>query len=222
MSCLGKKVSSRRAWFWIVFLVVCLMALVWIPYFANIQNEKWIREKGPRSQCLTNLKALLSFGAFCQSHEAEETGNRAFPKSLPLLKEVVITEMTDLLGEEAALMYDITLDETRPSWTGDECPMTHAKYAYAPYDRPPNPKSSTAANTPVLWDGIIGSHHAKYGALWGNGVPQTCIVFEDGHFSYEENLTCHTDIFKKYAPLMSQEDAETLRQICEELDRKHN
>ena len=35
MSCLGKKVSSRRAWFWIVFLVVCLMALVWIPYFVH-------------------------------------------------------------------------------------------------------------------------------------------------------------------------------------------
>ena len=100
--------------------------------------------------------------------------------------------------------------------------MTHAKYAYVPYDRPPNPKSSTAANTPVLWDGSIGSHHAKYGALWGNGVPQTCIVFENGHFSYEENLTCHTDIFTKYAPLMSQEDAETLRQICEELDQSKN
>ena len=186
------------------------MSLLWIPYFANIQDEKWIREKGPRSQCLTNLNVLISFGTLCQSYEVEETGDRAFPKSLPLLKEVVVSEMNDLL------------DETCPGWTGDECPMSHAKYAYVPYDRPPNPESSTAANTPVLWDGIIGSHHAKYGALWGNGVPQTCIVFEDGHSSHEENFTCHGDIFKKYAPLMSQEDAETLRQICEGLDQSKN
>ena len=214
MSCVEKKVFSRRAWFWIAFLLLCLMALLWIPYFANIQNEKWIREKGPRSQCHSNLKNLMSWSGLLQSIDTEETSDKAFPKSLPLLVELVVTDLADLLGEE----YDDSPGKIYPDWIDDECPMTHAKYAYVPYDRPPNPKSGTAARTPVLWDGIIGSHHTKYGVLWGNGVPQTCIAFEDGHISYEENLTCHRDIFTKYAPQMSQEDAETLRQICEELD----
>lgn len=183
------------------------MALIWIPYFANIQNEKWIREKGPRSQCHSNLKNLISWSGLLQSP-------KAFPKSLSLLMEMVVTDLADLLGEE----YDGSMGKIYPDWISDECPMTHAKYAYVPYDRPPNPESSTATNTPVLWDAIIGAHHAKCGALWGNGVPQTCVLFEDGHLSYEENLTCHRDIFEKYAPLMSQEDAEELRKVCEELD----
>lgn len=216
MSDLGKKVSSRRAWFWIVFLLLCLMALLWIPYFANIQDAKWIREKGLRSQCHSNLKKLMSWSGLLQSTDTEGASEKAFPKSLPLLMEIVVTDLADLLDEEC----DDSQGKIYPDWISDECPMTHAKYAYVPYDRPPNPESGTAANTPVLWDGIIGSHHAKFGILWGNGVSQTCVAFEDGHVSYEENLTCHRDIFNRYAPLMSQEDAETLRQTCEELDRK--
>ena len=200
----------------VAFSSLLVVVLLWIPYFANIQDAKWIREKGPRSQCHSNLKKLMSWSGLLQSTDTEGASYKAFPKSLPLLMEVAISDIADCMGEE----YGGSQGKIYPDWISDECPMTHAKYAYVPYDRPPNPESSTAANTPVLWDGIIGSHHAKYGVLWGNGVSQTCVAFEDGHVSYEENLTCHRDIFNRYAPLMSQEDAETLRQTCEELDRK--
>ena len=100
-----------------------------------------------------------------------------------------------------------------------ECPKNHEGYVYVPYNRLLDNNSSTAANTPVLWDFVVGCHWKKHGLLWGERIPQTVIVFEDQHVAIEDNLFCHKDIYDKYAPFMTKEDAEVLRKCCEEYDR---
>ena len=103
------------------------------------------------------------------------------------------------------------------------CPKTHAEYIYVRYDRPfAHVTSIAAANTPVLFDSVIGCHrHRKFNFLgMGADIPWTLVAFEDGHVSIEENLTCFMDIYDRHVPFMSKEDAEVLKKHCEEADRR--
>lgn len=54
----------------------------------------------------------------------------------------------------------------------------------------------------------------------GNEVSWTLIAFEAGQVSAVENLTCFKDIYDKYAPFMSEDDAEVLRKCCEAADNR--
>ncbi len=178
-------------------LLVVFLGVTQIYIMANIQNRLWMREKCCRASCVSNLKGMMA-GLLIYSDDQKAAGNIAIPKSLPV-NEMIAGGYIN--GSEAV------------------CPKLDEFYAYAPYNRLLDNKSSTAANTPVLWDFIVGCHWKKHGLLWGERIPQTVIVFEDQHVAIEDNLFCHKDIYDKYAPFMTKEDAEVLRKCCEEYDR---
>ena len=102
------------------------------------------------------------------------------------------------------------------------CPKTRTKYVYVQYKRAVAPDSAAARNTPVLFDSVIGCHKHRNANLLGMGteISWTLIAFEAGQVSAVENLTCFKDIYDKYAPFMSKDDAEVLRKCCEAADIK--
>ncbi len=183
------------------WMIVCLpVLLVVVPsvfYIAERENQIWMHEKCCRASCVSNLKGLMT-GLLVYSYDQKEAGNMTPLKSMPLNEMIKLRYVHERMTE---------------------CPKNHEGYVYVPYNRLLDNNSSTAANTPVLWDFIVGCHWKKHGLLWGEKIPQTVIVFEDQHVTIEDNLFCHKDIYDKYAPFMTKEDAEVLRKCCEEFDR---
>jgi len=203
MQCLKKAGVKRmefwgiRRW-WYAVLIIALVALLVISHIMDVQNRTWIYEKSRNAKCVSNLKVLMC-GLLIYSSEQREAGNMAFPQSLPLDDMVAEGYLEKCAGA---------------------CPLSSVEYVYVPYNRFFDRNSSTAASTPVLWDFLIGCHRNKshHWLPWGKETANTIVIFEDQHFSIEKNLTRHKDIYDKYAPYMSREDAETLRRICEEYD----
>ena len=181
------------------FLPVVLMALlgvVYIAQIANVQNRLWMYEKSCMTLCRSNLKQMM-LGLFIYSDDMGKAGITSFPQSLPLDEMVAAGCVKESYGG---------------------CPKSCVGYIYVPYNRPLDYKAGTAANTPVLFDWMIGCHRYRKHLLWGKEMPQTIVAFEDGSVSIEENLASFMDIWKKYAPLMSKEDAEVLRKTCKYFD----
>ena len=201
MQCL-EKAGVRRIDFWgvkrwwHVLLPIVMMAILGMIHFSDVRFRNWIHEKGYSTHCVSNLKMLMC-DLIIYSEEQKEAGNIMFYQSENLLEELI--------------------DE---GWVDDKnvgCPKLHLRFIYVPYKRPLDSTSSTAANTPVLFDLTVGAHQ-KAPRLFGKSPSQTMVAFEDGHVSAEENLRCHMDIYERYAPFMSKEDAEVLRKCCEEHD----
>lgn len=201
MQCLEKAGVRRidfwgfRRW-WHVSLPIVMMAILGIIHFSDVRFRDWIHEKGYSTKCVSNLKMLMC-DLIIYSEEQKEAGNITFTQSRNLLEELV--------------------EEGYVNEKNVGCPKLHLCFAYVPYKRPLDSTSSTAANTPVLFDLTIGAHQ-KAPRLWGKTSTQTMVAFEDGHVSAEENLRCHKDIYERYAPFMSKDDAEVLRECCEEHD----
>lgn len=191
---------SFKRW-WRALLAIVLILFLCLLFFLDSQNRSWIHEKSLNTHCVSNLKMLMC-DLLIYSAEQQEVGNMTFTQSLNSIEpqSLILQKLAD---EEYVLEACLT------------CPKTSIGYIYVPYNRPLDHSSATAANTPVLFDWTIGAHN-KCSRMWGKGAPQTHIAFEDGHVSVEENLRCHLDIYERYAPLMSKEDAEILRKCCEE------
>ena len=96
------------------------------------------------------------------------------------------------------------------------CNFTDDTYLYVPYGRlDSNGKAS--AQTPILIE-ELGGHWVL--SVWSQYTAYTPIVFADGHVAFEKNLCSYTDIYDKYAPFMSPEDAEVLKKCCEKWDEE--
>ncbi len=201
MQCLDKA-GVKKIDFWgfrrwrLVLLTIVMMAIFGIIHFSDVLFRNWIHEKGYNTSCLSNLKMLMC-DLIIYSEEQKEAGNITFTQSKNLLEELV--------------------EEGYVNEKNVGCPKLHLWFAYVPYKRPLDSTSSTAPNTPVLFDLTIGAHQ-KAPRLFGKTTSQTMVAFEDGHVSAEENLKCHMDIYERYAPFMNKEDAEVLRKCCEEHD----
>ena len=201
MQCLDKAGVKKidfggfRRWR-LVLLPIAMMVILGIIHFSDVRFRNWIHEKSYNTKCLSNLKMLMC-DLIIYSEEQKEAGNIAFAQSETLLEELV--------------------EEGYVNEKNVGCPKLSLCFIYVPYKRPLDSTSSTAANTPVLFDWIIGAHK-KAPRLLGKTTTQTMVAFEDGHVSAEENLRCHKDIYERYAPFMSKEDAEVLRKCCEEHD----
>ena len=183
----------------LAFSPVALMALLGVAhivYIASAQNRHWAYEYGCRTQCCSNLKQMMC-GLLIYSDDLKKEGKVSFPQ-LFTLDDVVAAGLAD------------------ESYGG--CPRSCTGFAYVPYSRLLNKNASAAANTPVLFDYVIGCHRKRKHSLWGKDTPQTLVAFEDGHVSVEENLASFMDIYERYAPLMSKEDANELRRFCEDHD----
>lgn len=183
----------------LAFLPVALMALLGVAHImhnANVQNQLWMYEKTCQTQCCSNLKQMMC-GLLIYSDDLKKEGKVSFPQ-LFTLDEVIAAGLAD------------------ESKSG--CPKSCAGYAYVPYSRLLDKNASAAANTPVLFDYVIGCHRKRKHLLWGKDTPLTLVAFEDGHVSIEENLASFMGIYEKYAPLMSKEDANELRRFCEDQD----
>ena len=188
----GKKTTAKRR-----LAVVVLILVLGFVFFIAINYYKIIREHLNISICNSNLKQL---SCSVQYYQLENKTSCHFPSFQNLAEWGVLNN--DTLRE---LEY---------------CPKTHEKYIYVQYERPVAPDSVAARNTPILFDSVIGCHKHRKANLLGMGPESswTMIAFEAGHVSVVENLTCFKDIYDKYAPLMSKDDAEVLQKCCEEAD----
>ena len=183
----------------LAFLPVVLMALMGVAYvvhIANVQNQLWMYEKACRTQCCSNLKQMMC-GLLIYSDDLKKDGKVSFPQ-LFTLDDVVAAGLAE--------------------YSFGSCPRSCSEFAYVPYSRLLDTNASAAANTPVLFDYVFGCHRERKHLLWGKDTPQTLVAFEDGHVAVEENLASFMDIYERYAPLMSKEDAIELRRFCEDHD----
>ena len=201
IQCLEKAgVKKLEFWgfkrWWLVFLPVVFMALLVVAHVFEVHKRCWRHEHGSTVTCASNLKQLMC-GFLIFSSDLREVGKSAIFQSFPL---------------------DEMVDEGYVNESIGGCPTSSVGYAYVPYNRPLDHNSRTAASTPVMWDFIIGCHRKTSRLPWRKPITLTVVVFEDQHCTCEENLTCHMDIYNKYSPSMSQNDAEALRKICEEYD----
>ena len=199
-----KAMVTKRRWrrvciFVILMVVVCFVIITAVNYCKSIREHLCI------SICNSNLKQLMNVLDVYSNNQKE--GEIVPPRDYPPLKVLVEDGVLDCETFEN-LVY---------------CPKTHTKYIYVQYDRPVARQGSTAAaNTPVLFDSVIGAHcHRRRNNMFGMGTDDlwTMVVLEDGHVSFEENLTCFKDIYDRHAKFMSKEDAEVLRKCCEAADR---
>ena len=190
----GKKTTAKRR-----LEVVVLILVLGFVFFIAINYYKIIREHLNISICNSNLKQLA---CTVQGYQLENKTSRHFPSFQNLAEWGVINN--DTLRE---LEY---------------CPKTHTKYIYVQYERAVNPDSAAARNTPVLFDSVIGCHKHRNANFFGVGTENswTLIAFEAGQVSVVENLICFKDIYDKYAPFMSKDDAVVLRKCCEAADNK--
>ena len=195
----GKKSTAKRR-----LAVVVLTLVSGLVFFVAINYYKIIRERLNVSNCNSNLKQLAC-GLHVYQFGQKNGGNESLPH-FPSFQELV----------ECGVFDNDTLREL------DYCPKTHKKYVYVQYERAVDPDSVAARNTPVLLDSVIGSHKHRKANLLGmdTEVSWTLIAFEAGQVSVVENLTCFKDIYDKYAPFMSKDDAEVLRKCCEAADIK--
>ena len=196
----SKKRSVPRLFaFVVLILFLAFVAITAINYY------KIINEKIQISYCNSNLKQLVN-GLATIAYDGQKNGDVSL-QQFPPLQTLAGNNYIDKKTLEN-LMH---------------CPKTHAEYIYVRYDRPVALVTSiAAANTPVLFDSVIGCHkHRKFNFLgMGADLPWTLVAFEDGHVSIEENLTCFMDIYDRHAQFMSKEDTEVLKRTCEEADRR--
>ena len=189
----SKKSTAKRR-----IAVVVLTLFSGFVLFIAINYYKIIRQRLNVSICNSNLKQLA---CGVRVYQLENKTSRHFPS----FQELV----------ECGVLDIDTLREL------EYCPKTHKKYIYVQYERPVDPNSVAARNTPVLFDGVIGCHRHRNANLLGIAPESswTLIAFEAGHVTVVENLTCFKEIYDKYAPFMSKDDADVLRKCCEEADK---
>ena len=182
---------------------IILMPVICLGYIATENHTKAIFEKFQRQNCVSHLKQLTNaLHVYSYGNTKMENKPQHFPPLQILIDMIGANQSVDGLAS---------------------CPKSHTEYVYVQYDKPVAlTPSITAANTPVLFDNVIGCHRISSKASFlgfGTEIHQTVIAFEDGHVSVEENLTCHKDIYDKYASFMSEKDAEVLLKCCEEADK---
>ena len=194
----GKKSTAKRR----LAVVVLILASSFVCVIA-INYYKLIRERLNVSICNSNLKQLAN-GLHVYEFDLKDGENES-SRHFPSFQELV----------ECGVFDNDTLREL------DYCPKPHKKYVYVQYERAVDPDSVAACNTPVLLDSVIGCHKHRKANLLGmdTEVSWTLIAFEAGQVSAVENLTCFKDIYDKYAPFMSKDDADVLRKFCEEIDK---
>ena len=189
-----------------IVVLVVIMAVLCVVSIAAVNYCKIIKEKLNISCCVSNLKQLAnSLDIYPNDQKnGENESLRHFPPWEALVDNGYIDKET-----QEKLKH---------------CPKTHTEYIYVRYNRPVARVSSTAAaNTPVLFDSVIGCHkdHIKTNVLgMGIEIPWTLVAFENGLVSVEKNLTCFKELYDRHAPFMSKEDAEVLLKCCEEADRR--
>ena len=195
----GKKSTAKRC-----LAVVVLTLVSGLVFFVALNYYKIIKEHLNVSICNSNLKQLANSVHFYQIDL--KNGENGSSRHFPSFQELV----------EYGVLDNDTLREL------EYCPKTHTKYIYVQYGRPVAPDSVAARNTPVLFDSVIGCHKRRNANRLGMGteISWTLIAFEAGQVSAVENLTCFKDIYDKYAPFMSKDDAEVLRKCCEAADNK--
>ncbi|MBR5078168.1 MAG: hypothetical protein IKX30_05445 [Victivallales bacterium] len=195
----GKKSTAKRR----LAVVVLILASSFVCVIA-INYYKLIRERLNVSICNSNLKQLAN-GLHVYQLDLKDGENES-SRHFPSFQELV----------EYGVLDNDTLREL------EYCPKTHTKYIYVQYERAVNPDSAAARNTPVLFDSVIGCHKHRNANFFGVGTENswTLIAFEAGQVSVVENLICFKDIYDKYAPFMSKDDAVVLRKCCEAADNK--
>ena len=195
----GEKSTAKRR-----LAVVVLTLVSGLVFFVALNYYKIIRERLNVSICNSNLKQLAN-GLHAYQLDPKDGGNES-SRHFPSFQELV----------ECGVFDNDTLREL------EYCPKTHTKYVYVQYERAVDPDSVVARNTPVLFDSVIGCHKRRNANRLGMGteISWTLITFEAGQVSAVENLTCFKDIYDKYAPFMSKDDAEVLRKCCEAADNK--
>lgn len=199
VQCLEKAgVKRLRLWswkrWWSVFLVLALVLI-------SVAVELWVRKNSNDDRA----KIELVYREKCRN----------------TLSELV----------EQLLAVSKTQQETLAWWKKVEsngefacsCPLTEVAYVFVSYPRQLDRNSRTAAYTPLVFESIVGSHHAVNRIPPGISIckdtPLTLVAFEDGHVETLGFLASHQELYERYAPLMSKEDAEVLRKCCEKLAR---
>lgn len=125
---------------------------------------------------------------------------------LQQLHQMIVKHATDSEGALPRELSELNLPDEEFG-----CIFTDATYLYVPYRRlDSNDKAS--AQTPILIE-ELGGHRVF--SVWGRYTTFTPIVFADGHVAFEKNLRSYTDIYDKYAPFLSPENAEVLKKCCE-------
>ena len=192
-----RRWSLKRWGGTLIVFVLCLVITALCAWgLKNRTDDQKKFDAVMRGKCVSNLSSLTE-SLLAYSQKRKEAGDASFPQSLP---------WKEMIDAGCAKEED---------WPINDCPLTWEEYILVPYGRTLDRRSANAASTPVLFDGCIGSHSRKSSVFFGKGIPQTLVAFEDGHVEILENLSSHQDIYEKFAPRMSKEDAEVLRKCCE-------